>query len=285
MPELGTCGTVGGAQHFHHLFVPSEAKGMVTRMKNIAVITGSASGIGREIVRELNKTHLDELWLIDKNGKALEELQEEMPIPCKLLILDLSERALITKYEEVLKDENPNIVFLANGAGYGLFGEIGSVPLDEELGMIRVNCEALSAITSLSLPYIHEGGRIINIASSAAFLPIPKFNIYSPTKAYVYYFTRVLALQLKDKNIKVTVLCPGPVDTAFFDTANSHYKYTVMDMFSKTNPKDEARKALKENAKGRKVTTLGLMANSIRLMNVRMVPLSLQMLAFNKVMC
>lgn len=168
-------------------------------MKNVAVITGSASGIGREIARELNKVHLDELWLIDKNGEGLEALEKEMPIPCKLLILDLLERTSIEQYDAVLKTENPNIIFLANAAGYGLFGEIGSVPLDEELGIIRVNCEALTAITSLSLPYIKNEGRIINIASSAAFLPIPKFNVYSPSKAYVYYFTRVLATQLKEK--------------------------------------------------------------------------------------
>lgn len=253
-------------------------------MKKVAVITGSASGIGREIVRELNKIHLDELWLIDKNKDALEELQKEMPIPCKIMNLDLSERQSFTDYETVLKDENPNIVFLANCAGYGLFGEIGSAPLEAELGIIRVNCEALSAITSLSIPYIHEGSRIINIASSAAFAPVPQFNVYSPSKAYVYYFTRVLAAQLKGKDIKVTVLCPGPVNTAFFDTSNKYNKFKVMDILPKTNPKDEARKVLKQNAKGRKVTTLGFMANAVRLANTRLLPIRIQMLIFNKVM-
>ena len=150
--------------------------------------------------------------------------------------------------------------------------------------MIRVNCEALSAITNLSIPYIKEGGRIINIASSAAFTPIPQFSIYSPTKAFVYYHTRILAVQLQKKNIRVTVLCPGPVDTAFFDTANKYYKYSVMDLLPKTNPKDEARKVLKQNAKGRKVTTMGLMANAMRLVNGRMVPIRLQMAALNKIM-
>lgn len=253
-------------------------------MKNIAVITGAASGLGREIVKELNKAKLDELWFIDRNREGLEELQKEMPLPSRILCVDLAERKSYTIYEEALQEEAPNIVFLSNCAGYGLFGNIGSAPLEQELGMIRVNCEALTAITNLSLPYIHEGGRIINIASSAAFAPVPRFNIYSPSKAYVYYYTRVLAAQLKEKNIKVTVLCPGPVDTGFFDISNKFYKYSAMNRLPKTNPKDEARKALKQNAKGRKVTTLGIMANALRLANSRLLPMGLQMKILDKVM-
>ena len=82
-------------------------------MKNVAVITGSASGIGREIVRELNKVHIDELWLIDKDMESLDNLQKEIPIPSKILQLELTDRKSYSIYEAVLKEEEPNIVFFS----------------------------------------------------------------------------------------------------------------------------------------------------------------------------
>ena len=105
--------------------------------------------------------------------------------------------------------------------------------LDEETGMIDVNCRALTAVTRLVLPYMSENSRILQFASAAAFLPQPRFAVYAATKAFVLSYSRALAMELKPRQICVTAVCPGPVKTEFFDIAETTgeiplYKRLVM---------------------------------------------------------
>lgn len=108
---------------------------------------------------------------------------------------------------------------LVNCAGYGIMGEFSASNISEELGMIDVNCKALTQMTYLCIPYMKKNSRIIQLASSAAFLPQPNFAVYAATKSYVYSFSRALNQELRPKKIYVTAVCPGPVDTPFFDIA------------------------------------------------------------------
>ena len=103
------------------------------------------------------------------------------------------------------------------------------------LGMIRLNCEALTNITHRVIPYMRQGSRIIQMASSAAFLPQIDFAVYAATKSYVLSFSRALGEELREKGIYVTAVCPGPVDTPFFEIAEKTgstlaiKKYTMVD--------------------------------------------------------
>ncbi|WP_037288258.1 SDR family NAD(P)-dependent oxidoreductase [Saccharibacillus sacchari] len=253
--------------------------------ERIAIVTGSASGIGRELAKQLEsgrlKGQLDEVWIVDKNRAGLESLQAELPIQARLLEMDLSERSSIQQLTELLRERQPDVRLLANCAGYGKFARIGEVPAEQELGMIRLNCEALTAVTTATLPYMQAGGRIINIASSAAHFPIPGFGIYSATKSYVLYFSRILGKELKSRGIGVTVLCPGPVDTGFFEVAESHGGFNIMQKLPRTTPQDEAKHALRSSEQGKAVATLGAVATVARLCG-RLFPQALMMNAFWK---
>jgi len=108
---------------------------------------------------------------------------------------------------------------LVNSAGYGIMGDFSAASIKDELGMIDVNCKALTQLTHLCIPYMRKNSRIIQLASSAAFLPQPNFAVYAATKSYVLSFSRALNQELRRRKIYVTAVCPGPVDTPFFDIA------------------------------------------------------------------
>jgi hypothetical protein len=108
---------------------------------------------------------------------------------------------------------------LVNSAGYGIMGDFASADISDTTGMIDINCKALTNITHMCLPYMRKNSRIIQMASSAAFLPQPNFAVYAATKSYVLSFSRALNQELRKKKIYVTAVCPGPVDTPFFDIA------------------------------------------------------------------
>ena len=97
-------------------------------------------------------------------------------------------------------------------------GRIGQVDLETECAMVRLNCEALCAVTNLVLPYMSKNSRIVQFASAAAFLPQPGFGIYAGTKAFVLSYARALGAELKERQISVLAVCPGAVDTEFFGT-------------------------------------------------------------------
>lgn len=189
-------------------------------MKNIAIITGASSGIGREFVKTL-KDHgnYDELWVIARSADKLQALSEETPIPVRPVPMDLSDPAFIGEMESLLQAENPAVRLLINASGYGKFDAVEKLSMEDDLGMIDLNCRALTAMTKLVLPYMHEGARIIEIASVAAFQPIPYINVYGASKAFVLSFSRALNREVRKRDIHVMALCPFWTKTAFFDRA------------------------------------------------------------------
>ena len=189
-------------------------------MKNIAIITGASSGIGREFVKTL-KDHgnYDELWVIARSADKLQALSEETPIPVRPVPMDLSDPAFIGEMESLLQAENPAVRLLINASGYGKFDAVEKLSMEDDLGMIDLNCRALTAMTKLVLPYMHEGARIIEIASVAAFQPIPYINVYGASKAFVLSFSRALNREVRKRGIHVMALCPFWTKTAFFDRA------------------------------------------------------------------
>ena len=188
---------------------------------NIIIITGASSGMGLEFALQLDNIfhNIDEIWLIARRKKELLQVAQYMEHTTRVLDMDLTNSAHMQRLEHLLREEKPVIRMLVNCAGYGIMGDFSEGDKKELLGMIDLNCHALTEMTYLCIPYMKKNSRIIQLASSAAFLPQPDFAVYAASKSYVYSFSRALARELAPRKIYVTAVCPGPVDTPFFDIA------------------------------------------------------------------
>ncbi len=185
-----------------------------------ALITGASSGIGSEFARVCaQKGH--PLVLVARDKLALSNLAEELKakynIPSRILAKDLSRpEAPAEIYEELARD-SVKIDILINNAGVGVGGFFKDTDLEAELAMIRLNITALTHLTKLFLrDMVRRGsGKILNVASTAAFQPGPTMSIYYASKAYVLSFSEAIAEELRGTNITVSCLCPGPTTSNF----------------------------------------------------------------------
>lgn len=187
-----------------------------------AIITGASSGLGREFVRQLADVYpeVECYWLIARRADRLEELAETLrgkTVVC--LPLDLCDPMSFVTYREKLAAEQPEVELLINNAGCGYLGRIGEVETATQTRMIDLNLRALTAITNMTVPYLHMGSAVLNVSSIASFCPNPRMTVYSATKSYVSSFTIGLSEELKPKGITATAVCPGPMNTEFLDVA------------------------------------------------------------------
>lgn len=192
---------------------------------NIAIVTGASSGMGRETVRQIDKIYtdgIDEIWLIARRTERLVALSKSIKHKARILPLDLTDEKDLAELELSLDLTNPNVKMLVNASGYGIIGSFSTSNINEQTGMVRLNAEALTKVTYLVLQYMKKGARIIQFASSAAFLPQPDFAVYAATKSYVLSFSGALNEELRSRGISVTAVCPGPVNTEFFKIAEKH---------------------------------------------------------------
>lgn len=204
---------------------------------NVIIITGASSGMGREFALQLDRglKTIDEFWLVARRVDRLKELASSMRHRVKILPLDLANEADLHLFGEVLQEEKPVVRMLINCAGYGMIGDFMDIPLKEQAGEVDLNCRALVEVTYACLTYMRRKSRIIQLASSAAFLPQPGFSVYAASKSFVLSFSRALREELKEKQIYVTAVCPGPVRTEFFDIAEQYgatlsiKKYTMVE--------------------------------------------------------
>lgn len=181
----------------------------------IAIVSGASSGIGRCIAKELDSLGLDELWIIGRSLEKLDSLSRELNTPSRVFQLDLTkEKSFTALIQELSKGHS--VEYLVVSAGVGYTGAFEKLSHTEISNMTELNCTALSLLTSVVLPYINKEGKILFLASGAGFLPQPNFAVYAASKAYVISFARALREELKERKIKVTAACPGPVDTDFF---------------------------------------------------------------------
>ena len=253
------------------------------KKKNIIIVTGASSGMGKEFVKQMDKKfpNVDEFWLVARRKEALEELAQSIQHACRVLPYDLSQKKAQQELRLLLKKEQPKIACLVNSAGYGILGpfngeshstnpttlDVASDSADEELmndqtGMVTLNCEALTAMTYLCIPYMKKGGRIIQLASSAAFLPQPKFAVYAATKSYVLSFSRALNEELRNRQIYVTAVCPGPVNTEFFERAEKGSDTLFIKKWVMAKPAEVVKKALQDARDKKEVSVYGLIMNA-----------------------
>lgn len=241
---------------------------MRTGKKKIAIVTGASSGMGRECVIQLADRFagLEEIWVIARRGRRLDKLAGKVPVPLRVLELDLQEELVFAELEEKLEWEDPEVKILVNGAGFGKIGCTEDLQLDEETGMIAVNCRALTAVTRLVLPYMSKNSRILQFASAAAFLPQPRFAVYAATKAFVLSYSRALAMELKPRQICVTAVCPGPVKTEFFDIAETTGEIPLYKRLVMADPKKVVKKALRDSMMGKTVSVYGFLMKAFFLL-------------------
>lgn len=196
-----------------------------------ALITGASSGIGRDMAIYLASMDY-ELILVGRDKKKLEELQNSLSVPSKVIVADLSDT---TKVKEVyVMTKNDDIDILINNAGFGIFGKFYETDVNREIEMINTNVLAVHLLTKLFLRDMQkkDSGYILNVASSAAFGPGPLMATYYATKAYVNNLTEAINEELRRENSNVFVcsLCPGPVDTNFNNVAG--VKFSVKPLTS-----------------------------------------------------
>lgn len=228
--------------------------------KNIILITGASSGIGREFALQTDShfAKIDEIWLIARNKEKLEQTAASIGHKTRILAMNLTNEAQLDRLEDTLSDHQACIRMLINCAGFGLMGNFEQLDKEGQLAMIRLNCEALTHMTYRCLPFMKRGSRIIQLASSAAFLPQPGFAVYAATKAYVLSFSRAVGEELKGKGIYVTGVCPGPVDTPFFDIAEQFGKTLSIKKYAMVGPERVVSLALKASYQKRPVSVCGL---------------------------
>ena len=184
-----------------------------------ALVTGASSGIGRDIAKELSKKGY-ELILVARNKEKLEETQKELVTNSKIICMDLSNNESCIKLKELTGD----VDVLVNNAGFGDFGSFEETDLNKELDMIKTNIMAMHILTKIYLKDMKkkDKGYILNVASIAGFLPGPLMSTYYATKAYVVSLTEGISEELRrsKSNVKISILCPGPVKTNFNNVAN-----------------------------------------------------------------
>ncbi len=247
-------------------------------MKNIIVVTGASSGMGKDFVKQIEqKEKVDEIWVLARREDRLIELQKDVQTKIVPIAIDLSDMEQIKVYKQKLEEECPNVVILANCSGFGKFDHFENIPLETELNMIDLNVKAVVAMTNYTIPYMSKGAKVINIASCSAFQPIPYINIYASTKAFLLHFSRALNVELKYKGISVTAVCPFWTKTEFFDRAVNKDKKDVVIKYSVIYDSQKVvEKAIKDAYKGKDVSVYGGKNNLQRLL-VKSLPHKLVM--------
>lgn len=227
---------------------------------NIIIITGVSSGIGMEFAHQMDDyfTNIDEFWLIARRRDKLNELAASLKHKARVLCMDITKDAQLERLEDTIIEKKAVVRMLINAAGYGLMGDFAGQDREDALGMIRLNCEALTNITHRMLPYMRRGSRIIQMASSAAFLPQIDFAVYAATKSYVLSFSRALGEELRDKGIYVTSVCPGPVDTPFFDIAEKTGSTLAIKKYTMVEAERVVDRALKDSYQKRTLSVCSI---------------------------
>ncbi|TGK09882.1 SDR family oxidoreductase [Leptospira fletcheri] len=243
-------------------------------MKKTAVVTGASAGIGYEIAKLAASDGYD-LILVARNSKALTKVKKElesMGAQADILVMDLSDPKSPKKIYEFARKKKAIVDLLVNNAGFGTNGRFDKLDLEEELSLIQVNVVSLVALTHLFLRDMidRHSGKILNVASTAAFQPGPMMSDYYASKAYVLSFSEGISEELKKEGVTVTCLCPGPTKTEFFKKAEMDSS-KILNHVPMSDPKEVARLGY-EGVKFGKVVVISGLANKVLAQSVRISP-------------
>lgn len=241
----------------------------------VALITGASGGIGLELARLCAKGGHDVI-LVARNREKLDEAAKYLAgmygIRAEVIAADLKDPEAPHAIMGQVGQSGLEVDVLVNNAGFGDWGLFGRAELQRQLDMLQVNIIALTTLTRLVLPRMvsRRAGRILNVASTAAFAPGPLMAVYYASKAYVLSFSEALSNEFKGTGITVTALCPGPTRTAFAQEAGM----TNSNLFAGPNVMDAAAVATagyQAMMLGRAVVVPGI-ANKILIQSIRLSP-------------
>ncbi len=241
----------------------------------IALITGASSGIGLELARVFAADGIDVILSArseDKLHDLAEEVREKYGVRAEVIVADLSVPGEAEKVYDRVREMGWDVDYLVNNAGFGVYGFYAETDWLAEADMLQVNIVALTHLTKLFLPdLIDRGrGRILNVASTAAFQPGPRMAVYFATKAYVLSLSDAIANELKGTGVSVTALCPGATETGFQRAAGATGS-RLFDMRGLPTGADVAKYGYRAMQKGKRVAIHGLMSK-ILAFTVRLLP-------------
>ena len=242
-------------------------------MKNIAIVTGASGGIGRVFVCELAKEALDEIWVVGRNEKRLLALKEEFGAKIMPVCIDLTENADLFSFYDLLKNQNPTVLWLINNAGIAKMAPSKEFSFSEIEQTIDINCKAPAALINLCLPFMTRGTKILNVSSASAFQPVPYLNLYAAAKAFERSYSRALNAELTPSGITVTAVCPGWVDTGLLSKELNGKTVRFPGIVS---PEKVVRKAIKDAKKGKDMSICSFYVKCQHL-NVKLLPQKLTM--------
>jgi short-subunit dehydrogenase len=244
-------------------------------MKETALVTGASGGIGEDLARLIAASSRD-VVLVARSEAKLQTLADEITrasgVAATVLAVDLSEPAAADRIARSLAERQLTIDILVNNAAIGSFGEFARSSPDEQLRMVQLNVTALTMLTRLLLPGMLERrrGRILNVASTAAFQPGPLMAVYYASKAYVLSFSLALVEETAGTGVTVTCLCPGPTRTGFQARAQME-TIRLLDVASVMSSADVARAGFDGLMAARPLVIPGLM-NKVGVQSMRVVP-------------
>lgn len=245
--------------------------------KKIAVITGASSGIGKQFVTTLQSYgSYDEVWVIARGLDKLKALESEVAFPIKPVALDLTLDASLESFKELLETEKPEIKLMINASGWGGFDSVMNLGYNENMNMIDLNVRALAGLTMLAVPYMSKGSQIVEIASVAAYQPIPYIATYGATKSFVLHFSRALNQELKKDGIHVMAVCPYWTKTNFFSRAEKNEKKVVKKYVCMYQPENIVSQTYKDLRKGKDVSIYGIISKA-QIVATKLLPHSLVM--------
>lgn len=216
-----------------------------------ALITGASSGMGRDMAKILSQKGYD-LILVARDEKKLEEVKKQLKTETKIVVMDISNEENCKKIYE----ENKDIDILINNAGFGDCGHFEETSLDKDIQMIHTNIIAYHILTKLYLKEMikKDSGKILNVASIAGFMPGPLMSTYYATKGYVVRLSEGIREELKKEksNVRISILCPGPVNTNFNNVANVKFH------MREANSENVAKYAIRKMERGKFYIVPGL---------------------------
>jgi uncharacterized protein len=246
-------------------------------MKNTALITGASNGIGLELAR-IHAAKGGDLVLVARNKSKLEAIKTELEsvynVSVYIIEKDLSiVNSALEVYQETTKN-NIKINYLINNAGFGDFGFFEDTDWTKEAQMIQLNITTLTQFTKLYLQdmVLRQSGKIMNIASTAAFQSGPTMAVYYATKAYVLSFSEAVDNEVRDKGITITTLCPGATESGF-QAAAAMEESNLVKGRKLPSSKEVAEYGYQAMIKGKTVAIHGMM-NCIMANSVRFTPRS-----------
>ncbi|HID38815.1 MAG TPA: SDR family oxidoreductase [Calditrichaeota bacterium] len=247
-----------------------------------ALITGASTGIGYELAEVFARDHYN-LVLVARSQKKLEKLagnlERDYGIKTTVITQDLSVADGPQKIHDVLQKQGIEIDVLVNNAGFGNYGMFTETDWKTEAAMIQLNITSLTHLTKLFLPSMLKKGRgkIMNIASTAAFFPGPFMSVYYASKAYVLSFSQALSKELAGSGITVSVLCPGATKTEFSKVANmENARLFDSNLIIFMSAKEVAVQGYKGLMKNKSLVITGL-ANKLMIQSVRFIPRNLML--------